>query len=247
VSGAGGIQQGPVQFMPANSIKEAEKWAKKNIVQKEANYYGMSVDVANDVNKTIFNLQEQGMPKLYRIESKLIRENGTVAQVSQNGNLQLNRKYLKTKLELAKLEARVEKQRQELSDTVKDLEGMIKQGKELPEDLQKLLKAAKENLKHKHQFSVNGVPGIINHEMGHQLWYQGYKIEGKGFQEWRDIVRGATKQAREAKYKYNISAYASEAGRAVYTETFAEAFALYQHGDIAGLPPKLLNLFEKYF
>ena len=42
MSGAGGIQQGPVQFMPMDNIKTAEKWMKKNGVKVE--YDGLISD-----------------------------------------------------------------------------------------------------------------------------------------------------------------------------------------------------------
>ena len=42
MSGAGGIQQGPVQFVPMDNIKTAEKWMKKNGVKVE--YDGLISD-----------------------------------------------------------------------------------------------------------------------------------------------------------------------------------------------------------
>ena len=55
MSGAGGIQQGPVQFVPAKNIKDAEKFAKKYLAD-DVSYKGVSADIANLINEELFKL-----------------------------------------------------------------------------------------------------------------------------------------------------------------------------------------------
>jgi len=59
VSGAGGIQQGPVQFAPAKNIKDAEAWAKKNGFELKG---VKNKQMANVINEQVFNdMKKLGM------------------------------------------------------------------------------------------------------------------------------------------------------------------------------------------
>lgn len=49
--------------MPARNIKEAEQYALQNLGIKYANYKGVNIDIANDMNKAIFNIK-QVMPTI---------------------------------------------------------------------------------------------------------------------------------------------------------------------------------------
>jgi len=61
VSGAGGIQQGPVQFTPATSIKEAEVFAKNNGV-KYPEFTGMGIEQANNFNLALSKVPTKAKP-----------------------------------------------------------------------------------------------------------------------------------------------------------------------------------------
>ena len=50
-------------FAPARNIKEAEQYALQNLGIKYANYKGVNIDIANDMNKAIFNIK-QVMPTI---------------------------------------------------------------------------------------------------------------------------------------------------------------------------------------
>ena len=47
----------PVEFVPAKSIKEAEQWALNNLNVKYADFKGLDLEVANDINKSVFNIK----------------------------------------------------------------------------------------------------------------------------------------------------------------------------------------------
>lgn len=55
-------QQKP-KFVPAKNINEAEKYALNELGLKYANFKGISIDIANDMNKAIFNIK-QVMPTI---------------------------------------------------------------------------------------------------------------------------------------------------------------------------------------
>lgn len=69
-------------FVPAKSIKEAERYAKEVVGVKYANFKGIHLDIANDINKSVFNIK-QVMPD--------IRTNGI-------GSAQAANKELKSKV-----------------------------------------------------------------------------------------------------------------------------------------------------
>jgi len=59
VSGAGGIQQGPVQFMPAKSVKDAEIYI-KDIIGVSADLGSIeSVTIANNIAEELYTLSEK--------------------------------------------------------------------------------------------------------------------------------------------------------------------------------------------
>jgi mRNA-degrading endonuclease toxin of MazEF toxin-antitoxin module len=54
----------PIQvYQPKKTTKEAEDWAKNNISIKIPSYDGFSIDVANTINETIFEIEKQVLTK----------------------------------------------------------------------------------------------------------------------------------------------------------------------------------------
>ena len=46
-------------FVPARTIKEAEEWAKNNIKIKVESYKGFNLETANEINKSLFDIQDK--------------------------------------------------------------------------------------------------------------------------------------------------------------------------------------------
>ena len=62
---------------------------------------------------------------------------------------------------------------------------------------------------------------------------------------WGELWTEAVKEAGEAGYRYNISSYAFADVFSLREEVFAESFALYQQGEFADIPPKMLSLIRR--
>lgn len=56
------VEAGP-KFVPAKTRKEAEEWALKNLNVRFADFSGLDIRVANDINKAVFNIK-QVMPNI---------------------------------------------------------------------------------------------------------------------------------------------------------------------------------------
>jgi len=95
---------GPFKFVPAKSIKEAEKWARKSLVVGNVDYTGLDVAVANEINETIGKLiAEKKLKYIGDIRtidaSKTTAKNlssQAIAQVEGN-NLWITRQKMATK------------------------------------------------------------------------------------------------------------------------------------------------------
>lgn len=61
---------GKGEFLKTSSIKEAEEWAKNTLNIPAVNYKGLSIDVANDINKGLFDINNKFKIKLDEIITK---------------------------------------------------------------------------------------------------------------------------------------------------------------------------------
>lgn len=220
-------------FVPAKTIEEAENFIKQYVDDTGfgalgVSYKGISVEVANEINRTISNVFDNfklgkfggivapaGNTKL----GKLIE--GAVAGYSPVRNsFLLNRKSLK-----------------DMKTALKSFAGEVGSMKNLLEhperyDFSKLSKRVRDVIERSKVSGRATVPTnieeAITHELGHMLEKQVYKSP-----HWEEAVKNMPK------YADKISGYAGESK----AEYVAESFASYMKGE-KDVDPVLVKIFE---
>lgn len=275
------IQSGGTQvltkpvFKPAATIKEAEDWARKNLLKEssvervvrenqhidewlrihptgvakrpiDVSYKGMPLEVANEVNKRLFaNIIEAGLPKLNRIESRPIKKEKWAARMSNSGDLELNSSAFK---KIGTVEG--QNTLNDFKDSIPKLEELRKSGR-LTRQQEVLLDRAKEMTEFKTLTASKNNIDIITHEVGHHLDNNLSKIiqdRGLDKTEMVEILKKAfVETTQNNEHKYNLSYYAFEDLFAQRAEVFAEAFTLYKNGGVNRLSPNMKLFFDKIF
>ena len=207
-------------------------------------YRGISTDVANATNKTIADLQAQGLPGLQRIQARSMRKQKWAARMSSSGGLELNTVYVKDK---ATYRAFVEKNLRQYGPEAQHAFAELSAAREqlTPRQL-RLLDNMAEHLKFSRYNVGETVESLVTHELGHHFENTGAKTYGIDRDDWRRRISGGIEQAREPEYRYKLSEYPFSSIFAG-SEIVAESWTAYQLGERESVAPKLLALFKEFF
>lgn len=209
------------EFTPAKSIEEAEEYANQYVDKSRfgalgVSYKGVSLDVANEINKTLgrffetFEVEKFGgviAPAGNTKYGKLI-ENATAAYSDIRRSLLLNRKSLKT---VQTAEKAFNQDREALQNLLEHPERY---------DFTKLSKRVVNVIENSKDSGRATIPQTteqaINHELGHSLERELRKNE-----HWKEIVQNMPN------YNKKLSGYACESE----SEYIAESFCSYMMGE----------------
>lgn len=227
-----------ISFIPAKSIEEAQEYAAQFIssftgsgtpFKGMANYRGISLDMANAVNEALtqvfgtLNLPKLGGIKVVSSKSaqgKKAFPGGDDAIASYNAAGQgifLNKDVLKN----AKAFEVYNQKAKDAWDYV------MKNRSRLNKEQQELVKKYEEA----GRSLVSGatVQGLVTHELGHHVQWNGFKAK-----EFNDLT------ARRKKYDGKISGYA----QASSGEYIAESFTAYMKGEKSILDPEFVKALD---
>lgn len=229
-----------VPFTPAESIAEAEEYAKRFVdlgaYKSKVDLRGMTLDAANGLNKVltdVYNAYDiQPFASLERMNMRSNKFSGTTAEAAYEWlvhRFYYNPNYLKTEKALAEHIA----EGQKLLETVKSgADSLIaKYGADSAKGL--YLAGLKESGRALVAQTAPYYDAVFSHEMGHALHDM--------------LLRGQIKEAgidlKESRLKYakRISGYATSSNE----EYIAESFAAFYVGETSLLDPELLALFER--
>lgn len=228
-----GFKLGKIGFNPAESIAEAESYAKDNFVSggfnltgKDVSYKGFDVDVANMINNRLGEIYNAfNIPKLSSLESygkanKRAWTNNEEAPMftSNFGNIGLNNTLIKSKKLIDEYNKQGVKAFNYVIDNIDALSG----------DSRKLAEAYKTAGK---SLVGNSVEDFITHEVGHHISYipevnKKLAIIQKDT-NWKDVAE-------------HLSGYSNHS----FGEYFAESFNAYCRGEQSTLQPELIEIFE---
>lgn len=227
-------EQKTSKFKKANSIVEAEEYARQNLVvppkyvgEGKVNFKGLPLDVVNEINEELTNLlSEYDVPKLTNLGVMNFRErlfkNSKNAPMScvTNGGIFINPNICKSK---------------------KSIENYFKAGSEAYEicknNYDKASASQKEiidrYLKAGRQIVADDAPdkvkALLDHEFGHFIHFK--KLT-------RDEVKIAVNNLEE--YAPKISGYASQNS----AEYIAESFCAYMNGEKNKVDDSMIKIFE---
>lgn len=222
--------QKPV-FVKANTLEEAEAYAKENIFSgaylAKVSYNGVDVDIANGINETLEAVTEKYGRKLSGIEvvnpktSKGIKMLGGSADApfstnSLSGVVYVNKDILKNG---KALQAYNKKGQDSFDFVIKNKDKLTGDARKLAETYEKAGK----------DLVDSSLEGMITHEYGHFL---AVSINPKS-----DLVSRIT----DGMESHLISGYSQHNVR----EYLAESFVEYERGDRSKLDPIVVELFEE--
>jgi len=237
----------PAKFVPAKTRAEAEAWARSNLLDpnstKDVNYKGIDIDVANDINRTIYEQQQRGIPKVWSITTKSPKGAQWAARMSTSGELEINSSLMKSRAMVAEATRKAEAQfGEEGRRALRELQAA--RSRLDPRQL-RMLRALEENLKYSRFTVGNDIEGLITHELGHRLDNAGYTITGESANSWFKRATNAVTEQSSPEYRYLLSAYAYSNPLMAREEVFAEAYTAYIIGDYDSLAPSMLSLFQE--
>ena len=225
----------PVEFTPAQSIEEAEQYAKDNFIKsglgytytgQKISYKGIDLDVANRINQRLTEIFENfNIPGLESIESfgkgnkKVFKGHEDAPMMTSNfNNLGLNREIVGTLKSIDKYNEDGEKSFQFVLDNIESLTGAQRE----------LAETYKEAGKQLVGFSLED---FVTHEIGHHIEYS------VGRSDLMEIGRNTDWQ----EFAKHISGYANQS----FDEYIAESFTAYYRGETENLQPEMVEVFEK--
>lgn len=229
--------QEEIPFIPATSIEEAELYAKENFVvqskwsgEGNVSYKGLSLDNANEINKTFTNLFKQyDIPQLRNIGMMNFRQKiwkdakdaPMAYRAMFNGEIYFNPNILKTEKSLMDY---MKKGQEAFDYCVNNIDKLS--GKQL-ELVEKYKEAGRQTVS---DSSDNPISAMLTHEIGHHVDHQVIL----GNKEFAQITRDGIDE-----YGSKLSGYASFS-RGEYV---AESFCAYQTG-LGEIDPKLSEIFD---
>ena len=225
----------PVEFTPAQSIEEAEQYAKENFVKsglgftytgQKISYKGIDLDVANRINQRLTEIFENfNIPGLESIESfgkgnkKVFKGHEDAAMLTSNfNNLGLNKEIVGSLKSIAKYNDEGEKSFQFVMDNIDALTGAKR-------ELAEIYKEAGR------QLVGNDLEDFVTHEIGHHIAYS------VGRSDLMEIGRSTDWK----EYAIHISGYANQS----FDEYIAESFNSYYRGETENLQPEMVEVFER--
>lgn len=220
-------------FVPAQSISEAEEYAKNrftrggfNLTGKEVSFKGIDVDVANRINQRLNDLYEQfNLPKLSSLESygkankRAWNSSPDAPMFTTNfGNFGLNNTLLKNE---------------------KTIEQYVKEGNDsfrfVMENID-ALSGAKREIAETYRIAGKSLVGdsvedMVTHEIGHHLSY---------IPEVNQVLSGIQSDTNWKETAEHLSGYANHS----FAEYIAESFNAYCRGESESLQPEMVEVFE---
>lgn len=225
----------PVEFTPAQSIEEAEQYAKDNFVKsglgytytgQKISYKGIDLDVANRINQRLTEIFENfNIPGLESIESfgkgnkKIFKGHEDAPMMTSNfNNLGLNKEIVGSLKSIAKYNEDGEKSFQFVMDNIESLTGAQRELAEIYKEAGK-------------QLVGSDLEDFVTHEIGHHIAYS------VGRSDLMEIGRNTDWQ----EYATHISGYANQS----FDEYIAESFNSYYRGETENLQPEMVEVFER--
>lgn len=224
-----------IAFKPAETIAEAETYAKNefvkggfNLTGKDVSYKGIDVDIANSVNKRLGEIYNSfDIPKLSSLESygkadkRAWGKSPDAPMFTTNfGNVGLNNTLVKSQQIIDNYNDQAEKAFKYVSDNVGVLTG---ESRSLAEAY---ISAGRDLV-------GNSVEDFITHEIGHHISYSIPEVN----KELSQIQKATDWKETASK----LSGYANKS----FGEYFAESFTAYCNGEQEMLQPEIISIFEK--
>lgn len=226
-----------VDFTPAQSIEEAQEYAKRFVVEKtwsgngNVSFKGLSVESANKINETLAELYETyDLPQLYNIQPMNFRANiwkdsldaPMAYRNMQSGELYFNPKILKN----AKTVDGYFKRGEEAFDICrKNIDKFTGEKRKLVETY---IKAGRQNVA---DDAKDKIKAFAQHEMGHHIQNQIL---------WRNKEAVANMNAGIEEYAVKISGYATS----TRGEYIAESFCAFCNDEASRIDPFMKSYFE---
>lgn len=221
------------EFTPASSIPEAESYAKRfvdggmNLTGKDVSYKGLSVEVANAINKQLttiydnFNIEKLSSLEAFGKANKRVWERNQDAPFATTnfGNLAINNTLVKDKKTIDKYINDGEKS---FDLVVNNLDKLSGKQRELAEQYKKAGRT----------LVGNSLDDMVTHEMGHHISYSSSDVNKK--------LSDIQKNTDWEKYASNLSGYANHS----YGEYVAESFNAYCRGEHDRLQDEIIKIFE---
>ena len=224
------------EFTPAETIEEAEQYAKDNFIQsggfynltgKTISYKGIDLDMANRINERLTDIYGNfDVNKLSSLESygksnkKIYKEHEQAGMLTTNfGNIGINREISGSQKSIDKYNSDAERDFQFVMDNIESLTGAKR-------ELAEAYKEAGRSL------VGNQIEDFITHEMGHHIsWMTDVNKE----------IYNISKQGDWKNYARSLSGYSN----ATFGEYFAESFNAYYRGETDSLQPEIIDIFER--
>ena len=221
------------EFTPAETVEEAEKYAKDNFIQggfsitgKNMSYNGLEIDMANAINERLndiysnFKVDKLASIETYGPKNKKFYEQHKDAPMSMSnfGNFMLNK-------EMVKNEKAVDKYIKEGNEAFEYVISNIDKLTGAKRELAEIYKEAGRSL-----VSENAAD-FATHEIGHRISYM---------KEVNEEMARIQKETDWKDYARNISGYANHS----FGEYCAESFDAYYKGETDNLQPEMVAVFE---
>lgn len=236
-----GVNSAIKSFVPANTIGEAEEYARNNFVKKKTwsgdgnvSYKGLSLESANKINEILTNLYSQYdiiplnniQPMNFRANIWKGSENIPMAyRPLSNGELYFNPKIMKNP---KMIESYIEEGKKAYKICEENIDKFTGSNRQLVEIY---LKAGRQLVA---ESTVDPMKAIIEHEMGHH-------IENTIIYKNKELLKVVIDGYEE--YGVKVSGYATK----TYGEYIAESFAAFSNDQSDIIEPKLKSIFEKMY
>lgn len=223
-----------ISFKPANSIDEAEQYAKDNFIKgginynytgKPISYKGVDLNVANKINQRLteiygqYNIDQLASLEAFGKKNKRLYSTNKEApfMMSTLGNLGMNTEMMKNSKLLLAYSEEGKKSFQYVLDNIDTLTG-----KNL--ELALTYKTAGRGL------VDNSLEGMITHEVGHHISHT----------TLNKVLGNIQRETDWEKYAQHISGYANHS----FGEYIAESWTAYYNGETKILQPEIYKAFE---
>jgi SPP1 gp7 family putative phage head morphogenesis protein len=219
------------EFKPAESIEEAENYAKNNFVERdfldktfkgEVSYNGISLDNANKINKSLYNIYSKyDIKKISGIKSVSATNKAFKSGADAMGAYNIAQKGIFLNKDLLKNAKAFEQYQKKAEDAwnlvMNNLDKLDAEQRAIAEAYKKAGRSLVDD----------SLQGVITHEMGHHI-------------EWQVLPTKLNNEigATKSQFAPKISGYAN----ASKSEYLAETFVAYMNGETKIINPE----FKKY-
>ena len=234
-------------FAPANSIEEAEEYAKRFLESEKygsVSYKGIDIEYANKANKALTDVFDQYSPsyKLGAIEpmnprksifKEAIESSEACYQWGGDGKLFINPKFYKSTKAFAEHKGQID----QLMETVLNNGNVLlenSQGRKR-DYIEALLGTGRQCVSQSYDF----VEASIIHECGHMLDDKMFRKVMKDMGSPLGVVGGLSESM--VKYGKGISGYSVS----TVQEYIAESFTAWWYGETSIVDPELIKVFEE--